>query len=177
VTARLRCRVPDRLCLGNGRLVLWTARYRYLGYYLRSDMRDDDAVRFVFSHLDYLWNVHFLGNGLVRHARAAFQMQYYGTMVQGSLRHLRALTTISAVGAAKLDSVLLGHIRYIFNARAATPIDMVSAMGAMLPWHAVHAQEHERLFLQLRESLYPQSIAARVFRLAQADPKVGVAPS
>jgi hypothetical protein len=48
-------------------------------------------------------------------ASAAFQMQYYGTMVQGSLRHLRALTTISAVDAAKLDSVLLGHIRYIFK--------------------------------------------------------------
>lgn len=173
--APLPCTRP--LCLGDGRLVLWTARYRYLGYYLRSDMRDDDAVKFVFSHLDYLWNVHFLGNGLVRHASAAFQMQYYGTMVQGSLRHLRALTTISAVDAAKLDSVLLGHIRYIFNMRAATPIDMVSAMGAMLPWHAVHAQEHERLYLQLRESLYPQSIAARVFRLAQADPTVGVALS
>ena len=165
------------LCLGDGRLVLWTARYRYLGYYLRSDLRDDDAVSFVFSHLDYLWNVHFLGNGLVRHASAAFQMQYYGTMVQGSLRHLRALTTISAADAVKLDSKLLGHIRYIFDMRAATPVDMVSAMGAMLPWHAVHAQEHERLYLQLRDSLYPQSIAACVFRLAQADPTMGAALS
>jgi hypothetical protein len=42
----------------------------------------------------------------------------------------------------------------------------------MLPWHAVHAQEHERLYLQLRESQYPQSIAARV-RLAQAGPHRG----
>ena len=46
-------------------------------------------------------------------------------------------------------------------------------MGAMLPWYAVHAQEHERLYLQLREAKYPQSIAARVFRLAQADPHLG----
>jgi hypothetical protein len=52
---------------------------------------------------------------------------------------------------------------------------MVSAAGTMLPWHAVHAQEHERLYLQLRESRYPQSIAARVFRLAQSDPTMGVA--
>jgi len=173
------CRAPLPVALplhlSDGRLVHWTARYRYLGYYLRSDLRDDDAVEFLFSHLDYLWNVHFVHNGLVRHASATFQMQYYSTMVQGSLRHLRALTSLSAADATKLDKMLLAHIRRIFGMRQATPIDMVSAAGAMLPWHAVHAQEHERLYLQLRESRYPQSIAARVFRLAQADPSIGVA--
>ena len=153
------------LILTDGRYVQFTIRKRYLGYYLRSDLRDDDAVEFLFSHLDFLWNAHFVHNGLVRHASAAFQMQYYSTMVQGSLRHLRALTAISAADAAKLDKKLLGHIRIIFNMRSATPIDLVSAMGAMLPWHAVHAQEHERLYLQLRESRYPQSISAPVFSL------------
>jgi hypothetical protein len=161
------------LTLSDGRYVQFTLRYRYLGYYLRSDLRDDDAVDFLLSHLDYLWNAHFVHNGLVRHASAAFQMQYYSTMVQGSLRHLRALTAISAADAVKLDKKLLAHIRIIFKMRVATPVDMVSAIGAMLPWHAVHAQEHERLYLQLRESRYPQSIAARVFRLAQADPHRG----
>ena len=162
------------LHLSDGRLVHWTSRYRYLGYYLRSDLRDDDAVGFLFSHLDYLWNCHFVHNGLVRHASATFQTQFYGTMVQGSLRHLRALTSISSSDAVKLDTKLLGHIRQIFNMKRTTPIDMESAVGTMLPWHAVHAQEHERLYLQLRESRYPQSIAARVFRLAQADPTMGV---
>ena len=103
------------LHLSDGRLVLWTARYRYLGYYLRSDLRDDDAVAFLFSHLDYLWNSHFIHNGLVRHASAAFQTQFYSTMVQGSLRHLRALTSISSADAVKLDAVLLRHIRKIFD--------------------------------------------------------------
>ena len=163
------------LHLSDGRLVQWTARYRYLGYYLRSDLRDDDAVAFLFSHLDYLWNSHFIHNGLVRHASAAFQTQFYSTMVQGSLRHLRALTSISSADAVKLDAVLLRHIRKIFDLERSTPVDLVSAAGTMLPWHAVHAQEHERLYLQLRESRYPQSISARVFRLAQADPSMGVA--
>ena len=173
--AQLPVALPLRL--RDGRPVQWTSRYRYLGYYLRSDLRDDDAVGFLFSHLDYLWNVHFVHNGLVRHASAAFQMQYYSTMVQGSLRHLRALTTLSSTDTVKLDKVLNSHIRAIFDMRRATPVDLVSAAGAMLPWHAVHVQEHERLYLQLRESRYPQSIAARVFRLAQVDPTVGVALS
>ena len=164
---------PPPLQLDDGRTVQWTERYRYLGYYLRADLRDVDAVDFLLSHLDYLWNAHFLHNGLVRHASAAFQMQYYSTMVQGSLRHLRALTTISFDDAAKLEAKLLGHVRVILDMRIATPVDMVSAMGTMLPWYAVHAQEHERLYLQLREAKYPQSIAARVFRLAQADPHLG----
>ena len=73
-----------------------------------------------------------------------------------------------------LENKLLSHVRVILGMRSATPIDMVSAMGTMLPWHAVHAQEHERLYLQLREAKYPQSIAARVFRLAQADQHLGV---
>ena len=165
--------LPAPLLLNDGRHVQWTRRYRYLGYYLRSDLRDDDAVEFLFTHLDYLWNDHFVHNGLVRHASAAFQMQYYSTMVQGSLRHLRALTTISAADAKRLDTKLLGHIRTIFAMEQSTPIDLVSATGAMKPWHAVHAQEHERLYLQLRDAQYPQSIAARVFRLAQADPRIG----
>ena len=161
------------LQLDDGRLVRWTTQYRYLGYHLRCDLSDEGAVAFLFSHLDYLWNAHFVHNGLVRHASAAFQMQYYSTMVQGSLRHLRALTTIGAVDSARLEAKLRGHVRDIFDMRISTPVEMVSAMGAMLPWHAVHAQEHERLYLQLRESRYPQSIAARVFRLAQADPQLG----
>ena len=165
--------LPPPLQLDDGRVVQWTARYRYLGYYLRSDLRDDDAVEFLLSHLDYLWHAHFVNNGLVRHASAAFQMQYYSTMVQGSLRHLRALTTISSATAQQLEQKLLGHVRVILGMRPATPVDLTSAMGAMLPWHAVHAQEHERLYLQLREAKYPQSIAARVFRLAQADPTMG----
>ena len=172
-TAVAAALAPPALQLNDGRLVHWTARYRYLGYYLRSDLRDDDAVEFLLSHLDYLWNTHFVHNGLVRHASAAFQMQYYSTMVQGSLRHLRALTTIDAADAVRLEKKLLGHVRVIFRMRRATPVDMVSAMGAMLPWYAVHAQEHERLYLQLREAKYPQSIAARVFRLARADPHLG----
>ena len=161
------------LTLDDGRQVRWTNRYRYLGYHMRADLRDDDSAKFLLSHLDYLWHSNFISSGLVRHASAAFQMQYYGTMVQGSLRHLRALTTLSSSDAHALEKKLLGHIRMIFNMRIGTPIDMVSATGTMLPWHAVHAQEHERLYLQLREAKYPQSIAARVFRLAQADPQLG----
>ncbi len=95
------------LSLSDGRYVQYTLRYRYLGYYLRSDLRDDDAVEFLLSHLDYLWNAHFVHNGLVRHASATFQMQYYSTMVQGSLRHLRALTVISAADAAKWIRIFL----------------------------------------------------------------------
>ena len=138
---------PPALQLNDGRAVQWTPRYRYLGYYLRSDLRDDDAFEFLLSHLDYLWNVHFIHNGLVRHASAAFQMQYYSTMVQGSLRHLRALTTISAKDAATLETRLHGHISCILGMQRSTPVDLVSAMGAMLPWYAIHAQEHERLYL------------------------------
>jgi hypothetical protein len=47
-----------------------------------------------------------------------------------------------------------------------TTIDLVSATGEMKPWHAVHALEHEQLYLQLHDAHYPQSIADRVFRLA-----------
>ena len=81
---------------------------RYLGEYylsLLSDLRDDDAADFLLSHLDYLWHAQ------VRHA--AFQMQYHSTMAQGSLRHLRALTTISAATAGQLEQKLLGHVRVI----------------------------------------------------------------
>ena len=162
------------LRLDDGREVCWTVSYRYLGYPLRSDLRDTDVFASMYEHLDYLWNTHFRANGIVRHASAAFQMQFYCTMVQGSLRNLRALTTICAKGATQLDKTLLGHIREIFGLKKrGTPIDLVSALGAMLPWHAVHAQEHERFYLQMSNSLFPESIAVRMFRLAQADPQIG----
>ena len=162
------------LLLDDGRVVRWTASYRYLGYPLRSDLRDTDVFDTMYKHLQYLWNVHFRANGIVRHASSAFQMQFYTTMVQGSLRNLRALTTIDAKGAKTLEKTLLGHIREIFGLKKhGAPIDLVSAIGAMLPWHAIHAQEHERLYLQLSNSIYPESIAVRVFRLAQADPRIG----
>ena len=92
-------------------------------------------------------------------------MQLYGTMVQGSLRNLRALTSLCTADIAALETTLRRHISQIFNLRGATPVDLISALGAMLPWHAVHAQEHERLYLQLSNSLYPDSVAARVFLL------------
>ena len=161
------------LLLDDGREVRWTSTYRYLGYALRSDLRDTDAVDSMFKHLSYLWSVHFERNGVVRHASAAFQMQFYSTMVQGSLRNLRALTSLYAADIEALEKTLRRHISQIFALEAATPIDLISAFGAMLPWHAVHAQEHERLYLQLANPLYPDSIAARVFRLAQADHRIG----
>ena len=68
---------------------------------------------------------------------------------------------------------MLGHIREIVGLKKRIPIDLVSATSAMLPWHAIHAQEHERLYLQLSNAIYPNSIAARVFRLAQADLRIG----
>jgi hypothetical protein len=162
------------LHLDDGRDVRWTSSYRYLGYALRSDLRDTDAVYSMFKHLNYLWSAHFECNGVVRHASAAFQMQFYSTMVQGSLRNLRALTTLYAADTEALEKKLRRHISQIFALEYATPIDLISALGAMLPWHAVHAQEHERLYLQLANPLYPDSIAVRVFRHAQADPRIGV---
>ena len=162
------------LRLDDGRIVCWASSYRYLGYALRSDLRDTDAVDSMLNFLGFLWNAHFERNGVVRHASAAFQMQFYSTMVQGSLRNLRALTSLYTADIAALETTLRRHISQIFNLRGATPIDLISALGAMLPWHAVHAQEHERLYLQLSNSLYPDSVAARVFRLAQADPGIGV---
>jgi hypothetical protein len=161
------------LRLDDGREVRWTSTYRYLGYALRCDLRDTDAVKSMLSYLGYLWGAHFERNGVVRHASAAFQMQFYCTMVQGSLRNLRALTSLYAADIAALETTLRRHISQIFAVRAGTPIDLISAFGAMLPWHAVHAQEHERLYLQLANSLYPGSVASRVFRLAQADPRMG----
>lgn len=94
-------------------------------------------------------------------------------MVQGSLRNLRALTSLYSDDVDRLERALRRHISEIFSLQSATPIDLVSALGAMIPWHAVHAQEHERLYLQLSNSLYPSSPAVRVFRLAQAEPRVG----
>ena len=178
--AMVVCTDPDTsaamhppLRLDDGRTVGWTISYRYLGYALRCDLQDCDAIDGMLSHLNFLWHSHFAQNGIVRHASAAFQMQFYCTMVQGSLRHLRALTSIYSHDAERLEAVLRRHIRDILGLRSKTPVDLVSAMGAMLPWHAVHAQEHERLYLQLSNSLFPESIAARVFRLAQADPQIG----
>jgi hypothetical protein len=161
------------LRLDDGREVQWTPSYRYLGYALRSDLRDTDAVAGMLKHLDFLWCSHFQKNGLVRHASAAFQMQFYGTMVQGSLRNLRALTTLYADDIERLEVLLRRHLSTIFNLKTPTPIDLVSAMGAVLPWAAVHAQEHERLYLQLRNHIHPEAVAARIFRFAQADPHVG----
>ena len=164
---------PPHLVLDDGRAVQWTYTYRYLGYMLRSDLRDTDATAGMLDYLKYLWSAHFKRNGVVRHASAAFQTQYYCTMVQGSLRNLRALTTLYSADIAALEVLLRRHITEIFNVRSSTPIDLVSALGAMLPWRAVCAQEHERLYLQLSNSLYPESVAVRVFRLAQADPTIG----
>ena len=168
--------VPDLLPplpLPVGGFVQWTLSYRYLGYSLRYDLSDVDVYAGVLKHLDYLWSSHFLQNGIVRHSSAAFQMQYYCTMVQGSLRNLRALTSVYAVDLEQLESTLRRHISIIFGLRGSPSIDLVSSLGAMLPWHAINAQEHERLYLQLSNSLYPESVAVRVFRLAQADPQVG----
>ena len=162
------------LRLTDGREVRWTLSYRYLGYIVRSDLRGTDAIGHMLAHLAFLWNAHFQQNGLVRHASAAFQMQYYCTMVQGSLRNLRALTQLYAADAEKLETRLRAHIREIFNIRGGTPSELVSSIGAMLPWRAVQAQEQERLYLQLSNSLFPESIAARVFRLAQIDPSIGI---
>ncbi len=55
----------------------------------------------------------------------------------GSSGTTAGLTVISAADAAKLDKKLLARICTIFDMRAATPIDLVSAMGAILPWYAV----------------------------------------
>jgi hypothetical protein len=140
---------------------------------LRYDLSDIDVYAGILKHLDYLWSSHFLQNGIVRHSSAAFQMQYYCTMVQGSLRNLRALTSVYAVDMEQLESTLRRHISIIFGLRGSPYLDLVSSLGAMLPWHAITAQEHERLYLQLSNSLYPESVAVRVFRLAQADPQVG----
>jgi len=161
------------LRLNDGREVRWTVTYRYLGYSVRCDLSDVDAFEGMLSHLRYLWNSHFFQNGIVRHASAAFQMQYYCTMVQGSLRNLRALTSIYARDAERLEVTLRQHISSIFGGGGRSTNSLTSALGAMLPWHAIHAQEHERLYLQLSHPLFPDSVAARVFRLAQADPQIG----
>jgi len=140
---------------------------------MRCDLSDVDAIAGMLNHLDYLWSSHFQRNGVVRHASAAFQMQYYCAMIQGSLRNLRALTTLYAADMTILETTLRRHLSEIFNIRGATPIDLISAMGASLPWRAVYAQEHERLYLQLSNHVCPNSLAARVFRLSQADLRMG----
>ena len=90
VNADVPANIPQlpSLRLDDGREVCWTVSYRYLGYPLRSDLRDTDVFASMYEHLDYLWNTHFRANGIVRHASAAFQMQFYCTMMLGSLRNL-----------------------------------------------------------------------------------------
>jgi len=171
--ASIRPMTPAPLLLGPGQLVKFVDSYKYLGYMVRSDLRDDDATARLQEHMEFMWNAKFVHSGVVRRASPTFQLQYFACLVQGALQYLRSLTVCSSKLASTLESCLTKYHQDIFRLPAKSPTELVAATARLPPWHAVHAQHHERLYQQLLHTPFQQSIAARVFRLARADKRRG----
>jgi len=165
---------PAPLQLAPGQFIQWVDSYKYLGYILRSDLSDEDATARLKSHMEFMWNAKFVHSGVVRRASPTFQLQYFSCLVQGALQYLRSLTVCSSVLATTLESCLSGYHKTILRLPSSSPTELVAASARIPPWRAVHAQHHERLYQQLQHTPFQQSIAAIVFRLAQADPRKGV---
>ena len=164
---------PAPLMLAPGQPVHYVESYKYLGYIVRNDLRDDDATARLKEHMEFMWNAKFVHSGIVRRASPTFQLQYFACLVQGALQYLRSLTVCSSNLAASLEVCLSGYHKEIFRMPDKSPSELVAATARLPPWHAVHAQHHERLFQQLLHTPFQQSIAARIFRLARLDPRRG----
>jgi hypothetical protein len=164
---------PAPLQFSPGVFIQWGDGYKYLGYLTRADLKDDDATARLKEHMEFMWNAKFVHSGIVRRASPTFQLQYFACLVQGALQYLRSLTVCNVTLSAALESCLSSYHRDIFRLPSGSPAELVAATARIPPWHAVHAQHHERLYQQLLHTPFQQSIAARVFRLARADPRKG----
>ena len=164
---------PAPLQLSPGQLVQWVDSYKYLGYVLRSDLRDEDATARLKEHMEFMWNSKFVHSGVVRRASPTFQLQYFSCLVQGALQYLRSLTVCSSSLASSLETCLSGYQKVILRLPSKSPTELVAATARLPPWGAVHVQHHERLYQQLLHTPFQQSIAAQLFRCARADVRHG----
>jgi len=172
-TASVRPASPAPLQLAPGVFIQWVDSYKYLGYILRYDLRDEDATARLQEHMDFMWNAKFVHCGVVRRASPTFQLQYFSCLVQGALQYLRSLTVCSSSLADSLETCLSGYHKTIFRLPSQSPTELVAATARLPSWHVLSIQHHERLYQQLSHTPNQQSIAATVFRLAKADPRKG----
>ena len=152
--------------------VAWVSEYRYLGYTVRSDLRDDGALTSMSSKLAGQWQRYFNSTAAILHHSPAFSLQVFKTTVSGATNYLLAFAN-PAGAAKKLDTLSLRVARKALRMSDRKGDLACNAMvwgESRLPrGEAILARERTRFMLKMRKSPFRASdIATRIFFILSA---------
>ena len=156
-----------------GVVVPWVTEYRYLGYLVRDDLRDDGALTAMTAKLAGQWQRYFNTTAAILKHSPAFALQIFKTTVSGSTNYLLAFANPSKGAAEKLDSVSLHAARKALRMSSHRSDLACNAMvwgESRLPrGAAILARERTRFAIKMRTSPFASvDIAPRIFRALSA---------
>lgn len=161
---------------------MWVTEYRYLGYPVRADMRDDGALTAMASKLAGQWQRYFNTTAAILKHSPAFALQVFKTTVSGATNYLLAFANPTQGAADKLDKMSLRAAR-----KALRLSDRVGDLACnAIVWGesrlprgaAILTRERTRFALKMRTSPFAAfDIAPRIFRTLSATAAADVLPT
>ena len=148
--------------------IAWVSEYRYLGYSVRADMRDDGALAAMAGKLAGQWQRYFNTTATILRHSPAFALQVFKTTVSGATNYLLAFANPNRGAADKLDKVSLRAARKALRLSDRVGDlacnDIVWGESRLPRGAAILARERTRFMLKMRTSPFATSdIAPRIF--------------
>jgi len=151
--------------------VKWVEAYRYLGYYITFDLRDDDAAEHIGDKLRWTWERYFARCPLLLRSPYMLQRQVFHSSVLGAVNSLRSVVLLPNADLARLDTVVRAGLRALLGLPRRSANALLLMDAKVLQLRDVVTREMLRFRLQLEMSpLAATALAPRLYRVLMALP-------
>jgi len=168
------------LDIGGGLLIPWTDVYRYLGYHLRSDLSDEDALSKASANMERALNSLFPYDRTIRALPVARQLQLLRTIALGCINFLlpfvdgvHLVSVQSTLGS--LDAKVRSAVGDIYGLPTSTPSPYLHSVASIPSLVSVAVSSRWRLLWSIRTHpsrnmpLNFRPIACTLMELLEAD--------
>jgi hypothetical protein len=160
----------------------WVPRYKYLGYILRFDLRNDSLINpadgtvtlegmadRLRGKLDRLSLMFFSRNPTMWYLPLATQFQFVGSIVQAALSYLFSVVPLSKAELENLDRGMNEVVRNVLGLTKSTPRTIIQAESRVPSFRVVQLTHRVRLLQYFKHGPFPDGVAARVYRITVAE--------
>ena len=146
-----------------GTPIHWTEQYRYLGFMLRSDLREEEAVKKREHFIEAGFCRTFTHNSSNRSMCEGAKLQMYHVGCLGAANYLGPILPMNPAALRQRDKRVLNHSRQILGLPRNCSSDLVLALSQLPAAEGSIARDKMRFQLQLRLLPYATPIARLLF--------------
>lgn len=171
--------IPEQKLHAGEQEIPWVARYKYLGYILQPNLKNDDIVddtgavivegmaARLRNKLVLLRNMFFTGNRTVSALPPTTQIQFASSLLTGAVSYLLSVIPLTETELNRLDSQINMVMKDILGLPRSTPTQIVRAESPILSFSAIRCMHRHRLLHHFNTTPFQESIAAQIYHVTR----------